>query len=107
MSRSLCVTLFVLFAGGSDADRTQVSYAKQNGRALIVGSGRHGWGMSLKDVRDAIMVDITPLSAIVIDSATNTLTIGGGVTIGHVNKALHAAGKETRLVPAPPVHEDG
>lgn len=41
------------------------------------------------------MVDITPLSAIVIDSAVNTMTVGGGVTIGRVIEALHTAGKET------------
>lgn len=67
---------------------------------MLVGNSRHGWGVSLNDVHAAIMIDIAPLSAIVVDSATNTMTVGGGVTIGSVNEALHLAGKETCELPS-------
>lgn len=72
----------------------QVEYASKTGRTILTASARHGWGVSLNDVHDAILIDISPLSTIVIDAAANTMTVGGGVTIGGVLAAVRAAGKE-------------
>lgn len=40
------------------------------------------------------MIDITALSTIVVDAAANTMTVGGGVTIGGVLAAVRTAGRE-------------
>lgn len=42
------------------------------------------------------MIDISTLLDIDIDTAGNTVTVGGGVNIGEIMAALQAVGKETR-----------
>lgn len=74
----------------------QVQYARDSGHSILSASARHGWAVSLNDVRNAIMIDISSLSTIAIDTAANTMTVGGGVTIGEVMAAVQVAGKETR-----------
>lgn len=41
------------------------------------------------------MIDISTLSDITIDASGNTMTVGGGITVGEVMTTLQAAGKET------------
>lgn len=41
------------------------------------------------------MIDISTLKNITVDTEANTVTVGGGVSVGDVMPALQAVGKET------------
>lgn len=41
------------------------------------------------------MIDISTLKKITVDTQANTMTVGGGVSVGDIMPVLQAVGKET------------
>lgn len=80
----------------------QIKYAGRKGRPIFATNRRHGWSISLNSVRNAILIDISTLTAIDIDAAANTATVGGGVSASDVLGTLRAAGKQTSSYPPAP-----
>lgn len=83
--------------GCADPDVYQIKYAGKKGRPILAANRRHGWSTSLNNVHNAILIDISTLTAINIDAAANTATVGGGVDSGGMLGTLRAAGKQTSL----------
>lgn len=72
-----------------------MKYANTHSREILAANRRHGWSQTLNRVHDAIMIDISTLKDITVDTAANTVTVGGGVRVGDVMPPLQAVGKET------------
>ncbi|KAI5837100.1 hypothetical protein DFP73DRAFT_569399 [Morchella snyderi] len=85
---------FVSVGTGEDVGEI-IKYALETDHQVLAGNRRHGWSESLNRVKDAIMIDISTLLDIDIDTAGNTVTVGGGVNVGEIMAALQAVGKET------------
>ncbi|RPB10764.1 FAD-binding domain-containing protein [Morchella conica CCBAS932] len=88
------LTAFVSVGAGEDVGEI-IKYALETDHQVLAGNRRHGWSESLNRIKDAIMIDISTLLDIDIDTAGNTVTVGGGVNIGEIMAALQAVGKET------------
>jgi hypothetical protein len=63
---------------------------------FLATGGGHGYTWSLGQLQNAIEVDLGNFQTIEIDTAANTMTIGGAVRIANVTHDLHAVGKEFR-----------
>ncbi|KAK4180906.1 6-hydroxy-D-nicotine oxidase [Triangularia setosa] len=74
--------------------RQVVQYALRANVSILATGGGHGYTWSLGRHQAGIDVDLSNFSTIKIDSAANTMTVGGSVRSQQVAKALQAAGKE-------------
>jgi FAD/FMN-containing dehydrogenase len=81
--------------GIADTLAGQIKYANSHSREILAGNRRHAWSRTLSRTRNAIMIDISTLKNITVDTEANTVTVGGGVSVGDVMPALQAVGKET------------
>ncbi|KAI5845571.1 hypothetical protein DFP73DRAFT_395574 [Morchella snyderi] len=72
-----------------------IKYANSHSREILAGNRRHAWSRTLSRTRNAIMIDISTLKNITINTKANTITVGGGVSVGDIMPALQAVGKET------------
>lgn len=88
------ITAVVSVGEGDDVGEI-IKYALETGHEVLAGSRLHGWSESLNRVKNAIMIDISTLVDIDIDTPENTVTVGGGVNVGEIMAALQAVGKET------------
>ncbi|KAI9667739.1 MAG: hypothetical protein M1821_000556 [Bathelium mastoideum] len=71
-----------------------VQYASRNNLSFLATGGGHGYTWSLGRLQNAIQLDMGNFQTIDIDSASNTMTIGGGVRIENVTQELQAVGRE-------------
>lgn len=74
----------------------QVQYATLQNVSFLATGGGHGYSWSLDRLKQAIDIDMGNFHGVQIDSAANTVTLGGSVRIGEVTPQLQAAGKELR-----------
>ena len=71
-----------------------VSFARDHGLLLAIrGGGHNGAGLGTCD--DGIVVDLSLLKEIEVDSKARTVRVGGGCTWGEVDTATHAFGFAT------------
>ncbi|KAK4203209.1 6-hydroxy-D-nicotine oxidase [Triangularia verruculosa] len=74
--------------------RQVVQYALRTNVSILATGGGHGYTWSLGRHRGGIDIDLSNFNTIKIDSAANTMTVGGSVRSQDVAAALQAAGKE-------------
>ena len=80
-------------AGPEDVSRA-VDFARDHGLLLAVrGGGHNGAGLGTCD--DGVVIDLSLLKEIEVDSQAGTVRVGGGCTWGEVDAATHAAGLAT------------
>ena len=80
-------------AGPEDVSRA-VGFARDHGLLLAVrGGGHNGAGLGTCD--DGVVIDLSLLKEIEVDSQAATVRVGGGCTWGEVDAATHAAGLAT------------
>ena len=63
---------------------------------FLATGGGHGYTWSLGQLQNAIQIDLGNFQTVEIDTAANTMTVGGAVRIGNVTHDLLAVGKEFR-----------
>src|SRR4026208_2248869 len=71
-----------------------VNFARENDLLLAIRSGGHNAG-GLGICDDGLVVDLSPIKYTCVDSATGTVTVGGGCTWGDVDHATHVFGMAT------------
>ncbi|KAM7212104.1 6-hydroxy-D-nicotine oxidase [Rhypophila decipiens] len=74
--------------------RQIVQYARSNRIPILTTGGGHGYSWSLNGLSGGIDIDLSNFNTIQVNSAANTMTIGGSVQTQHVTSALQAAGKQ-------------
>ena len=87
--------LAIVFARSVRDVVNALTWSQQNGVAVRVRSGRHhlaGWS----NLDGGLVIDVSELKAVRIDSAARTATVGAGLTQGEIVEAL---GKRGRAVP--------
>src|SRR5690606_12091656 len=68
-----------------------VIFVRENGLTLAVrGGGHNGGGLGLCD--DGLVIDLSGLKSVHVDTSNNTVKVGGGNTWGEVDIATHAFG---------------
>lgn len=55
----------------------------------------HGWGNTLAAIQNGILIKINGFDSVQINTVKNTMTVGGGVTVGDMILKLYEAQKET------------
>jgi len=68
--------------------------------SFLATGGGHGYTWSLGRLQNGIQLDLSNFQTIDVDTAANTMTIGGGVRTENVTQDLAAMGKEFRRVPS-------
>lgn len=71
--------------------REALAYAKREALTVAVRSGGHSVaGMSMND--GGLVIDVRPMKTITVDDGARTLTAGGGVTWGELDRLAHQHG---------------
>lgn len=75
----------------------QVKLARASSIPFLATGGRHGYGTTLGRLDNGLAIDLSGLNTISIDAASETVTIGPGVTIGSLMGPVLEAGFEIRM----------
>ncbi len=82
--------LIVRCANAADV-AAAVAFARHNKLDVAIrGGGHNGAGLAMVD--DGLVIDLSPMKAIHIDTAARTVRVAGGCTWGEVDQATHAHG---------------
>ncbi len=63
-----------------------IRFARAQDVPLAVRGGGHNWG-GLASADDGVVIDLSPMNAVVVDSKTATVRVGGGAVWGEVDAA--------------------
>jgi FAD/FMN-containing dehydrogenase len=83
--------LVIVFARQTEDVVNAITWARQNGVALRVRSGRHcleGWS----NVTGGIVIDVSEMKSAQLDPVSQTVTVAAGLTQGEAVKTLGAQG---------------
>ena len=81
----------VVRVGSPDAVAAVVAYARRHGLALAVRGGGHGVAGN-GTVDGGLVLDLGGLSGVEVDGEAGTVRVGGGATLGDVDRATEAFG---------------
>ena len=81
-----------------------MKFAAQNQVPFLGTGGGHGYTTSMRVIENGIQIDLGNFDAVMVNTSTNTVTVGGGAHFGNVTGPLAAAGRELRTYrPLPPL----
>ncbi|KAI5808470.1 hypothetical protein DFH27DRAFT_539346 [Peziza echinospora] len=89
------VATIVQAATEQDVVRT-IQWANANNRTFFVQNTGHGWA-NFTSVKNAILIKVNTFKTISIDTTLNRATVGAGVEMGELIKALFAVQRQTTL----------
>lgn len=81
--------------------------ATKHNICFLATGGRHGYSTAHGKLQNGLAMDLRQLNSIEIDTAAETMTVGGGVTTGEVLDPLFEAGFEIRKCSCLRVHGAG
>src|SRR5688572_4471450 len=70
---------------------TSVNFAREQGLLLAVRGGGHN-GPGLGSCDDGLVIDLSTMRSVRVDTSSNTVRVEGGCTSGDVDHATHAFG---------------
>jgi hypothetical protein len=74
----------------------QVKIATSLNVPFLVTGGRHGYGITLGNLKNGLAIDLSALKSINLDKSAQTITIGPGITTGDILDIIYDAGFELR-----------
>lgn len=93
----------IVRAAGQNDVIAAINFARDNGVPISVKAGGHGVaGKAVRD--DALLIDLSLLNSVRVDEGERTVRVGGGATLGEVDRETQAFGL---AVPAGIVSETG
>src|SRR4051794_36316636 len=85
--------LIVGCASADDVARA-IAFARAHSAPLAVrGGGHHGGGLGV--VPHGVVIDLSPMDEVFVDTAADTVRVGGGATWAQVDAATNAHGRAT------------
>src|SRR3954447_24509402 len=85
--------LIALCASPDDVTRT-IAFARTHSAPLAVRGGGHS-GPGLGVVDEGVVIDLSPMDDVFVDTASDTVRVGGGATWAQVDAATNAHGRAT------------
>jgi hypothetical protein len=85
--------LIVRCASSDDVART-IAFARTHDAPLAVRGGGHS-GPGLGSVDDGVVIDLSPMDEVFVDTASDTVRVGGGATWAQVDAATNERGRAT------------
>lgn len=73
-----------------------VKYAIDNEVAILATGGGHGYSTAISGVRQALDVDLGNFKHVSVDTAANTMSVGGSTIFADIYDPLYTAGKQFR-----------
>jgi hypothetical protein len=85
--------LVVRCASADDVSRT-IAFARTHSAPLAIrGGGHNGGGLGVVD--DGVVIDLSPMDDVFVDTASDTVRVGGGATWAQVDAATNEHGRAT------------